>query len=202
MDAILVDTARLVRDALVIEHVDFRLIGGLALEFQGIETGTTDLDLLVAGDDFTNAQGVLARVTTPLRFMDDGRRVPNPIPITYIYTGADGIDRPVSFFQHNDVDIDLLGAAADVERAAMMEPPFLSRIPKGLPVAPLGAILAIKLTVARDKDIDHAERAAVALGRINSKTISAYLRSRGFPQLIEEWEAAVLRATTPPRVRH
>jgi hypothetical protein len=45
------------------------------------------------------------------------------------------------------------------------------------------------------------EAVARALGKIRVKTVTAYLQKRGWDELVEEWEAAVMRATVPPRRR-
>ena len=203
----LLAAAGLARDAFVSCGVDFRLIGGLALELQGVDVGTKDIDFLVDEESFDTALQCLADTgAVPQMTTEDGLRVNAREPSVYQFVGLDGIPRPVSFFRLGNVEIDLLGATGPTEKNAMEDVPWLTSTPKGIPVAPIQAIAAIKLAVGRTKDMAHVEMIIAALGRQRAKIVSRYLRTqdrlRDMSELVEEWNAAVERtAAMQPKRR-
>jgi hypothetical protein len=200
-DPRLSEAARVIRDAFVDLDVDYRLIGGLALELQGVEVGTTDIDILVAEEDFDTVRREFEEFAQPLAFSASGTKKKADTAPVYEFPGADGVVRPVSFFRLGDIDIDLLGAVAPAEKVALEEPPVLTTAPRGFPAAPLAAVVAIKLSAGREKDYVQVEQVAAVLGLKRSKAVHNFLVSRGLEHLVEDWDAAVLRATTPPRER-
>lgn len=204
-DERLLEAVRIVRDILKDGDIDYRLIGGLALELQGIETGTTDVDLLVDSETFAAAcealiddEAVIAQYIN-----DDAQRLDSKDGdvIVYEFPGGDGSVRSVAFFRVGDTEVDLLGGSAPPEQNAMNEIPLFSAHPRNVPVAPLAALVAIKLAAGRGKDIVHVEQVASALGKKRAQRIRRYLEDRDMGYLADEWDAAVLRATTPPRRR-
>ena len=194
----LVDVLRRVRDVFADNTMDYRVIGGLALELQGIDVGTKDVDFLVDADQFDTGSRLISAIAIPQKLTADGLRVDAAMPSTYIFTGSDSIDRPVTFFRINNVDIDLLAATGPTEQSAMEDVPMLTIEPRGIPVATIPAIAAIKLSVGRQKDFTHIEMIATALGRKRSEAILRYLQTKerlsDLTDLAEEWSAAVERS--------
>lgn len=203
----LIEVARQLRDSLRECEIDYRLIGGLALELQGIDVGTKDIDLLVDEENFDAARNCLTQSLQPQATTEDGVRVDihAEAPV-YTFVGLDSVERPVSFYRLDDIEVDLLGATGPAEKNAMEDIPWLTSVPKGIPVASLQAIAAIKLAVGRVKDMVHVEMIVTALGRKRARIVSRYLRSqdrlRDMPELVDEWEAAIERtALMQPKKR-
>lgn len=195
----LIEALMKVHDLLYKQMVHYRLIGGMALEIQGVEVGTKDVDVLVEYKDFDLVRQLFSKHFTPQTLTDARRRVladeAESPALTFV--GDDGTARPVSFFRAGHIEVDVLGAAAEPEELALDVSPTYSVYPRGIPVAQIPAIVAIKLTSARAKDIVHVENVARTMGGDvrDAQALSKFLREHNMGHLVEEWEAAFTRAT-------